>query len=163
MGLSGAGSCSAPGTASHASAVPTVPSTVPSTTSRTLPVFPGQLCRVRARGPPPPLGQPSPAQTRKGAVPGVTSCAGPAYHELGDLPLLDAGRSDLEEQLDRLPAALLVPPVVLQLPRGHAGVGARAAVGVCKGGSLEDRHRVGALAGRGPGDMAGSGWDIGSR
>lgn len=53
-----------------------------------------------------------------------------AYHELGRFGLLDAGRGDLEEQLDGLPDTLLVSPVLLQLPRGHARVGARAADGL---------------------------------
>lgn len=55
-----------------------------------------------------------------------------AYHKLGDFPLLDAGGGDLEEQFDVLPATFLGPPVLLQLPRGHAGVGARAALGLWK-------------------------------
>lgn len=53
-----------------------------------------------------------------------------AYHKLGDFPLLDAGGGDLEEQFDVLPATFLGPPVLLKLPCGHAGVGARAALGV---------------------------------
>ena len=53
-----------------------------------------------------------------------------AYHKLGDFPLLDAGGGDLKEQFDVLPATFLGPPVLLQLPCGHAGVRARAALGV---------------------------------
>ena len=45
---------------------------------------------------------------------------------------VDAGGGDLEEQFDVLPATFLGPPVLLQLPRGHAGVGARAALGLWK-------------------------------
>ena len=75
-----------------------------------------------------------------------------AYHKLGDSPLLDAGGSDLEEQFDVLPAAFLGPPVLLQLPRGHAGVGALAAVGVWKDHALKDSTGQCALGERAWGD-----------
>lgn len=55
-----------------------------------------------------------------------------AYHKLGDFPLLDAGGGNLEKQFDVLPATFLGPPVLLQLARGHTGVGARATLGLWK-------------------------------
>lgn len=78
-----------------------------------------------------------------------------AYHELGGFPLLDAGRGNLEEQFDGLPAALLISPVLLQLPRGHTGVGARAAVGIWKDSIFEDLLQVSALGVKGLGRWLG--------
>lgn len=83
-------------------------------------------------------------------------CLISAYHKLGDFSVLDARRRDLKEQLDPPPAALLLPPVLLQLRGGHAGVGAGALVRVWRDGTRQHVHQVSALWGQGSGEMAGS-------
>lgn len=78
-----------------------------------------------------------------------------AYHKLRDFSLLDASWGDLKEQFDMLPAAFLVLPVLLELPRGHAGVGAQATMHVWKDNTLKDLHPLSALSRHGLGRWLG--------